>query len=783
VAALGLWLLAVVTFSWLAMGGVHHGTRAGLHLALALGFGIAAGLADRSLAYTGRMLPLAWAGGALLAACAVGLLPLPRAALAVVAPGTLSARPDAAWWTLSLDPEATVGELCDLALPLGAMVLAGAWGAAWWRRPGIERAVRTGLLLVAGVALAHALTGQTLLFGLIPTSLQPGQRFFAPFIDPNHTGTAVALLLPSAAAVALDPGAQPRSRLLWGAATAVAIGGIVWIRSSGALAAAGVAVALVAWRVHQQGGGSRRALLGGAAGIGLLGLLGVAWLGLADQGAGATLGDRLATWGSALATVPAFWLAGSGGGTFELAIQPRVEAFVLWGHAHHDPLEWLLEHGLVGVVALGLALTWALRSPPTSGDRRSARWRPRGDVLGIGVVAVLVHGLVDFPLQIPALAIGAAVLWALRCTAFSGRERARPRAVRTLLVAACALQLAAAAWEVRSAAVARAVDRVWSLGPDAGGRATLARLAPWRPEGPLLDAWGALERGDLAEASAGARAIAADHPHDYRALRAAARVLARSGAADEAWAVYGRALERFPGDWRTGVARAADAPPDRRVDAWRDAFAGGAPAAFLPRAWATLPVGLVWVEAAGARDAAFSEKLGVFLEPRDADVAALAYEQARLLDPDRYPAGYAGVLVRLGRLEEAGAYLAEAVAARPEDLRLKRREAELMEARGHWEEAAEIWFAAGPALDGAVARGLQALARAEGAAAALQAADRLELSGRLDGQAALVVAGLERQTGDFESCEATLEAAGLLTSVRFGARARSLRASCAEGRR
>ncbi|MEZ4238638.1 MAG: hypothetical protein R3F59_21300 [Myxococcota bacterium] len=46
---------------------------------------------------------------------------------------------------------------------------------------------------------------------------------------------------------------------------------------------------------------------------------------------------------------------------------------------------------------------------------------------------MLVHALVDFPLQIPALAMTAAGLYALRRTAFAPRSAAAPRTVRTVL--------------------------------------------------------------------------------------------------------------------------------------------------------------------------------------------------------------------------------------------------------------------------------------------------------------------------------------------------------------
>lgn len=62
-------------------------------------------------------------------------------------------------------------------------------------------------------------------------------------------------------------------------------------------------------------------------------------------------------------------------------------------HVHADWLEWLLEHGVVGLAALGLALGAVLRRA----------WRdPDGATVFAALVAVLSRTLVDFPLARPA---------------------------------------------------------------------------------------------------------------------------------------------------------------------------------------------------------------------------------------------------------------------------------------------------------------------------------------------------------------------------------------------
>jgi O-antigen ligase len=64
-------------------------------------------------------------------------------------------------------------------------------------------------------------------------------------------------------------------------------------------------------------------------------------------------------------------------------------------HLHHEPLEWLIETGLVGVTAWGAIVVLALRAGAGSGQasRRVAL---------AALAAVAVVSLADFPLHRPA---------------------------------------------------------------------------------------------------------------------------------------------------------------------------------------------------------------------------------------------------------------------------------------------------------------------------------------------------------------------------------------------
>jgi tetratricopeptide (TPR) repeat protein len=772
-AAIGVVLVGILVLSWLALAGVHHGTRAVLHASLAAALLAIGLLPDRSLKHGGVVLPAAQGAGALLLACAAGLMVLPAALRSVLAPGTVLARPYHSLWTLSLDPEATIGELCDLLLPIGMLIATCAWGAAWWRRSGFERGMRVALVAVASVGALHALSGSAELFGVVETSLEPPVRFYAPFINPNHFGSALVLLLPAALAVVFDTDALPTERAAWLLVSALAGGLLAVVASSGAWVAACAVVGLSIWRL---GGVSGTRLLLVAAG-GLLLLL--PWFAWFDPRSSVTMGDRVATWALGLRTVLQFWLTGVGGGNFGVAIQPGLTTYAGWAHAHDDWVEWLVEFGLLGVFALLFAV---MRLRP-----RASRWTGRSDIATIGIVGVGVHALVDFPLQIPALAMGCALMLGMRRAAYEPRIEVSPAKVRSVLLALAALELGASAWEARTAAVVAAAESVRSQKSSAmGAEATLRKLAPWKAELSLLKAWEAERRGAAQEAVAWAHDISKTHADDAYVLRVCARILARAGLPDEATALYDRSIARFPGDWRTWVARAMDAPPEREVEAWKEAFRAGAPPRYLPAAFATLPLGLAWLEAGEGRDPRFSASLAAFLESRgDFSAAALAYEQSMLIAAERgereepHP-GYVRALLALGRTEEAERFLAAALAVRPEDARLHQQHAELLESRGQFEEAAEEWLRLAGNNPVFLLNALRATEQAHGAGEAIKLAERRGLVGQ-QRRAPLVVlelARLQREVGQKGRCATALRESDLLSDPKLGQRARQLLATC-----
>lgn len=221
------------------------------------------------------------------------------------------------------------------------------------------------------------------------------------------------------------------------AAVMLIAGAILLSQSRAGFAAMAVgAMVLVALR-YLAGNASRgiALLVFGAVAV-LLALAGQATIARISDDAGNDLGWRLKLYGDVLEAIAAFPIFGTGLGTFENAFRPfRSEALIsLSGidKAHNTYLEFALEAGLPAllvVLVLFASLLWICI--------RGLRRRQRDTVypaLAISASAlVATHALVDFSVQIPAVAItymailgiGVAQSWSTR----NGDETA-PRARR-----------------------------------------------------------------------------------------------------------------------------------------------------------------------------------------------------------------------------------------------------------------------------------------------------------------------------------------------------------------
>jgi O-antigen ligase len=127
----------------------------------------------------------------------------------------------------------------------------------------------------------------------------------------------------------------------------------------------------------------------------------------------AQVGGRVAIWKDAIHLVADHPLTGTGLGTFGLAFRPyqavQVEHFI--DHAHNDYVEFACDTGLPGVALLFLPIFYLLLRMIASFLDDPRRYR-RAVTLGcIGsTLALLLHSISDFNLQIPANALIFAVV-------------------------------------------------------------------------------------------------------------------------------------------------------------------------------------------------------------------------------------------------------------------------------------------------------------------------------------------------------------------------------------
>lgn len=766
--ALGALPVLSIATSAAFFGGVFPESRALVHLLLTLGLLTAASLPDRTLARAGALLPVTGAFGALILAVAVGLVPLPMRLLTVLAPGVAEAHAGRTWWTLSILPERTADELGFFVLLLGIALVTGTWATLRRRRGTVEWVCLIGCAALAATAGAHHLAQESRLFGVFPSGLAPG-GFFAPFVDANHFGAAMVLGLP------VVFGVVARERLgsvAWLLGVLTGVAGLYLMEASRSRGAAvGLAVAMLGFMVM---GSVRQRIVGVTA---MAGGLVVVVTGSLQSASGLSLDVRLLAWRAALDGWWGGWFAGTGGGTISWVVDRhrRDTTGYLWGHLHHDPLEWFVETGLLGVAALCVAVV--LLAPRRAKDPRAQWWT-------LGLLALAINSLVEFPLQMPAIAMAATALLVCRLLVFTDPRSVSPRWLRGILLGAAALQLVGAAWSIRSGAVERARNEVmtWHDEPERSreGVDTLRRWAPWRPEIELVEGWEALAGGRVEGALEAARAIRGSHPHDPDALRGAAALAARAGRHEEALEIYARAAAMAPRDWRTSLARARLEHGERAVQHWREAFAHGAPPSFVREAFEHMPVGLVWVDALtqapAYRQASLARTLASLGE---VDAALLAWERARMLDSRGPPhPSHLALLGRAGRLDEAIKLGRDALDAAPDDPLLLETLGELHAARGETDRAVELFLRAGERRPAARSLAVRTLAGVRGSDDALALIRRIDLTGGETGSLHLELARHLAELGDREGCRQQVDRAERKASGRLTAEIRGLRDRC-----
>lgn len=357
---------------------------------------------------------------------ALQLLPLPLGLLALLAPATrellevsvAGAGLTLGWHPISLDPGATLLE----ALKVGSCALAFIVAHNLF-----YRAERRDRLLLALVCTGVTIT----LLGFIGAAAAPGRplMFYEPgagggtglivtsFVNPNHGAAFLVLCTLAAISLAMDA-ADLQHRVLLGLAGVLTGSGVFLTLSRGGILVLalglGLFAALLVWGQRGNRGVKQAALVTGGLAL-ILGLSG--WLAfdailaefLSQVPEGTSNLGKIALWPAGAAMVLANPWVGVGRGAFQAAFTRYLDGatthHVTYSHMENQYLHLPAELGLLvggGAILLSAVclVLWV---------RKGQRDAP-SMALAAGLIALAVHNLVDFNLELLGLALPAAIL-------------------------------------------------------------------------------------------------------------------------------------------------------------------------------------------------------------------------------------------------------------------------------------------------------------------------------------------------------------------------------------
>ena len=403
----------------------------------------------------GVMLPLFFkiALGVFLVSALVQLIPLPVGLVRLLSPkehaifsglvrdGVVA---PASSLTLSLSPSATVSEL----LLVLCCVL---FGFLLLRTVRSRHRVEVLVVVILASALFQSFYGMAEVFSGHEAIFGRPKRFgigsvTGTYVNRNHLAgflemafpLSLGYLLVKARYFAMEKGLSLRRRILWFGQESlqwtfllglvpVFIGvALIFSKSRSGIMVLGVtavlaAVATASWRELSgdggRGGGTRR--FGRIIRVVVMIVLATAvWLGIGPvierfSEVDVSAEGRRTFYANTLEMIGDFLLTGTGKGTYVNAypMYEKVDDRLKLSYAHNDYLEFVAENGIVGggaLIVAGIGLAFWL----------AAMWRRRrgsfakGIGLGalLGMTAILIHGLTDFNLQIPANAVYFATL-------------------------------------------------------------------------------------------------------------------------------------------------------------------------------------------------------------------------------------------------------------------------------------------------------------------------------------------------------------------------------------
>ena len=370
-------------------------------------------------------------------------------------------------WTLNA--AATYGAL------VWTLSLAGA-GLVWHCAMRSERA-RLLAYVVLGIAMVHALTALVLALAAVDWPV-PASGFVVRgcFIYQNQAAAFSACALPLSILLARDLG-RP---WLWFGVGALALAVILSTSRGGTMVCAAVCLPVVWYSLPRRRRGWYFSLVVGAVSVylALIGLHDVSLkFGRLIGPEGLTLDGRLIIWRDTLPLVAhCGWLGSGVDTTQDVWWRTANTSFpgLTINHIHSDPLEWLLEFGWFGALAIlaGLAvLAWRIMRPGSGPRADPALFR--GGALGL--VILLVHSCADFLWNREAIALMGVALLILTIEARDDYHLRPARSSLRLRLGAMAL----------AAVLAAALPVAWLLDDEVATISTVQRLVGGRRDSGL----------------------------------------------------------------------------------------------------------------------------------------------------------------------------------------------------------------------------------------------------------------------------------------------------------
>ncbi len=288
-------------------------------------------------------------------------------------------------------------------------------GLEAFRREEIRRRVRAALVvfafLIAVVALTQLFTSEGQAFWVFETGYR--DNVLGPFVNRNNYAAFVELLLPFALLEAL----RQRGRMAWGGAAAALYASVIasGSRAGAALATLEVVAVALLWWGRERGRGR---LLGSAVArlaVMLAAAVMVAgWDVLIFRLRAPGAGDPRPEFAlSSLEMIRQRPWSGFGLGAWP-SVYPAfasIDQGYFVNHAHNDWLEWGAEGGLPFLLLMISVAAWSVRPALRS-------------IWGVGLLAVFLHALVDYPFARPGLA-----LWPFAVLAMLAADQAAPALV------------------------------------------------------------------------------------------------------------------------------------------------------------------------------------------------------------------------------------------------------------------------------------------------------------------------------------------------------------------